>query len=408
MWKVVVSMIAGAGIFAFGAFASAANVDLSHCTPKKFKVTAYYSPLLYQEFYYRWNHKDEVILNGEGTHGASGKPVFHGMLAGPESYAFGTKISFPGRWVGEIADRGGAIVEQWERSNASYDRIDVWVGKGEEGLKRALSFGVQYLDAYVCPEDTYREDELWLNYDKIPVYEDFFHASLRVMSLWPDRRGPWVEALQDYLIVMWYMGKGRNTGYYGRETKAAVCKYQQDRLGMSWKEEYCGMFWPHTRYNMRYRLIDLGFSDLVWPQWSASLSAEEGIVAVENQHAPVVEHLSEKEVKISHAGEIVVEIPATLDERIVHHMFTTGEFKHYQFLEAMKKWDTGKAVRILERKLAYLGYLPYDRPARWIYNNEIIQAVYQFQLDHDVLRGDEDMSVWGYLGARTRAKINSL
>ncbi|MEI6773785.1 MAG: hypothetical protein WCL18_03010 [bacterium] len=42
--------------------------------------------------------------------------------------------------VGEIADRGGAIVLSGERGQ-KYDRIDVWMGKGEEGLIRALTFG---------------------------------------------------------------------------------------------------------------------------------------------------------------------------------------------------------------------------------------------------------------------------
>ena len=64
IWKVMLSMLAGAGIFAFGAMASAANFNLAGCTAKKFKVTAYYSPVKGQRFYYRGNYKDEVTLNG--------------------------------------------------------------------------------------------------------------------------------------------------------------------------------------------------------------------------------------------------------------------------------------------------------------------------------------------------------
>ena len=45
IWKVMLSMLAGAGIFAFGAMASATNFNLAGCTAKKFKVTAYYSPV---------------------------------------------------------------------------------------------------------------------------------------------------------------------------------------------------------------------------------------------------------------------------------------------------------------------------------------------------------------------------
>ena len=50
------------------------------------------------------------------------------MLAAPASYAFGTVVYFPALGVGEVADRGGAIVEAGERGHA-YDRIDIWMGK---------------------------------------------------------------------------------------------------------------------------------------------------------------------------------------------------------------------------------------------------------------------------------------
>jgi len=59
-------------------------------------ATAYYSPLPDQKYYLRNNHQAEVILNGKGTHGASGKGVFRGMIAAPKGYEFGTKIWIPG------------------------------------------------------------------------------------------------------------------------------------------------------------------------------------------------------------------------------------------------------------------------------------------------------------------------
>lgn len=39
-------------------------------------ATAYYSPLPDQRYYLRGNYEDERVLNGNGTHGASGKAVF--------------------------------------------------------------------------------------------------------------------------------------------------------------------------------------------------------------------------------------------------------------------------------------------------------------------------------------------
>ena len=78
---------------------------------RDFVVTAYYSPMPNQSFYLRGNYEAEKRLNGNGTHGASGKPVFTGMLAAPSSYSFGTRIEFDGLGVGIVEDRGGAIVE---------------------------------------------------------------------------------------------------------------------------------------------------------------------------------------------------------------------------------------------------------------------------------------------------------
>jgi hypothetical protein len=49
-------------------------------------ATAYYSPVPGQKYYLRGDYEREVILNGRGTHGASGKPVFEGMIAAPKDY----------------------------------------------------------------------------------------------------------------------------------------------------------------------------------------------------------------------------------------------------------------------------------------------------------------------------------
>jgi hypothetical protein len=49
-------------------------------------ATAYYSPVPGQKYYLRGDYEREVILNGRGTHGASGKAVFEGMIAAPKDY----------------------------------------------------------------------------------------------------------------------------------------------------------------------------------------------------------------------------------------------------------------------------------------------------------------------------------
>jgi hypothetical protein len=107
---------------------------------KTFIVTAYYSPLPNQSFYLRGNYEDEVVLNGEWVHGASGKKVFPWMLAAPKNYSFWTKIELEWIGLGSVEDRWWAIVNAGKRWY-EYDRIDIWMGYGDEWLRKALNWG---------------------------------------------------------------------------------------------------------------------------------------------------------------------------------------------------------------------------------------------------------------------------
>lgn len=114
---------------------------------QEFVITAYYSPKPDQCCYIRGSYGADVVLNGQGTNGADGTEVFPGMAAAPKSYAFGTIIELPGLGVVRVNDRGGAINEL---GNGSH-RLDLWVGEGEEGLARALTFGVRRVRGTIYP-----------------------------------------------------------------------------------------------------------------------------------------------------------------------------------------------------------------------------------------------------------------
>ncbi|MDQ7009226.1 MAG: hypothetical protein Q9M94_02955 [Candidatus Gracilibacteria bacterium] len=118
-----------------------------------FRITAYYSPLPNQTHYIMGDYKKELRMNGKGIRGASGKKVFSGMIAAPSKYSFGTKIKLKGLGVAEVADRGGAIVKAGER-NFKYDRIDIWVGHGEEGLQRAMYWGNRIIEGKVISKNS--------------------------------------------------------------------------------------------------------------------------------------------------------------------------------------------------------------------------------------------------------------
>jgi peptidoglycan hydrolase-like protein with peptidoglycan-binding domain/3D (Asp-Asp-Asp) domain-containing protein len=116
--------------------------DLKEATGKKktFIISAYYSPLPGQARYVTGSYAGDIRLNGDGVKSADGTQVYPGMVAAPKSYAFGTKMEIPGIGTVAVHDRGGAIVHTGERGNA-YDRLDVWMGYGDAGLKRALKWG---------------------------------------------------------------------------------------------------------------------------------------------------------------------------------------------------------------------------------------------------------------------------
>lgn len=87
------------------------------------------------------------------------------MLAAPKNYPFGTKIYFEWYGIGEVQDRGGAIVKAGERGH-SYDRIDIWMWYGDAGLTRAKTWGKRTIKGKVVvpsSENTLKfgESKLW-------------------------------------------------------------------------------------------------------------------------------------------------------------------------------------------------------------------------------------------------------
>ncbi len=116
---------------------------------KMFTITGYYSPLPDQDFYITGSYASEIRLNGNGIRGADSTSVYPGMMAAPRDYDFNTKICVPGFGCGAVHDRGQAIVKKGKRDLAKNDRLDLWMGYGDNGLLRALAWGVKHLECEV-------------------------------------------------------------------------------------------------------------------------------------------------------------------------------------------------------------------------------------------------------------------
>ena len=196
---------------------------------QQFVVTAYYSPLPNQCCYFRGNYEEEIAFNGKGIAGADGTPVYPGMIAGPDTYAFGTVIDLPGVGIGTIHDRGGRIIEWGD----DIHRIDIWMGYGEAGLARALAWGVRNVKGTVYPlgsENVPSEKLVLEHFDadskilaSLPKSDP---ADLVRMAEFGDREYS-VRILQSSLKDLGYF-TDTPTGQFGPVTQEALKRFQSE------------------------------------------------------------------------------------------------------------------------------------------------------------------------------------
>jgi len=140
------------------------KIDEPSLDERYFYVTAYYSPVPWQQKYTTWSYEWDVRLNWEWKHTASWKWVFSWLMAAPRNYAFGTKIYLEWMWIWSVEDRWGAIVNAWERWH-EYDRIDVWMWYGDEWLQRALKWGTRKVKWYVVDKN----QQITIEFDESPI-----------------------------------------------------------------------------------------------------------------------------------------------------------------------------------------------------------------------------------------------
>lgn len=107
-------------------------------TSQRIRTTAYYSPAPDQAAYATGTVEGDLALNGQGVRTADGTAPRHGVLAAPADYPFGTRMHLDGFGLGTVHDRGGKIVR-----HGNVDRVDVWMGHGEQGLHRARDWGIR-------------------------------------------------------------------------------------------------------------------------------------------------------------------------------------------------------------------------------------------------------------------------
>lgn len=348
---------------------SALSAHASSPETKNFIVTAYYSPLPGQSYYLRGSYEADIRLNGNGTHGASGKPVYVGMLAAPKHYQFGTVIHLEGLGTGTVDDRGGAIVKAGERGQ-EHDRIDVWMGEGEAGLRRALSWGKRTVRGTVFPDAPAESVSLKLASVPKVSLAAFVTKTVeeRVFSepIGPNSSTEMIRALSEKLSVSGYLPAGTRDRF-DAEMKFALIRFQSDRgLIKGPSDSNAGYYGPSTRKALK----------VVYE------SEMENRRAVSSE----LEGLSEALVgKVESAKSEV--------ERVRKALEAVG---------TPKENETGSHVRTLQEALGTLGYL--SAKPTGIFGPKTKEALADFQIEKGLVSSKSDPNA-GKFGKLTKSRL---
>ena len=349
-----------------------------------FVVTAYYSPLPDQEYYITGDYQKELRLNGQWIAWASGKWVFSGMLAAPGKYSFGTKVYLDGLGIGSVEDRGGAIVPAGQRWY-SYDRIDVWMGYGDEGLRRANFWGKRTVYGYVV--DSWNNTTI--DYTNVPApgwaitglkkagstttinlpvnTEIIKETSYIVPSVFDVSLGIWsdsssISEMQSIFAELGYMQKDYTDGEYDEITIDSIVDFQMEHAIISDPYEiWAGSFGPKTR------------------EWLKKLY-DDYILAIAEQEK-IDEEIEEiKEEALGKAS------------------------KYVESIWIPKYGDISSYVRELQKSLSTLWYFEYkDTAIFWVKTQN---ALIKYQLQNKVITSGEEL--WaGVFWPKTREQFTN-
>lgn len=327
-----------------------------------FITTAYYSPLQGQNHYVTGSYEGDIYLNGNGTNGADGTEVYPGMVAAPKTYAFGTKMYIPGIGLVAVHDRGGAIKSAGERGNA-YDRLDIWMGSGDEGLSRALSWGKRTIDIRVYGVSPSLVEDVY--------FEEFYQVSNAINStilsplefpsdIYFGSSGEEVVKMQQYLKDWGYL-KGEVDGFYGSDTAQAIFEFQMD-------------------FNIVYGPDELGaghFGINTRKKFDASIKGGDG---------------SNEIIETQKGSALMSKYSDLYEEK---ELFGT----------ALKLGDSGNTVRKLQEELVKLGYLRISPTGYFGETTE--HALFKYQQSIGLVASKDDAGA-GYLGPNTRDALNKI
>jgi peptidoglycan hydrolase-like protein with peptidoglycan-binding domain len=379
MIKIYSSLTLWAFIFTnfFSVNIARASEETDTQAKKLFIVTAYYSPLPDQKVYLRWSYEADIKLNWAWIAWASWKKVFPGMLAAPKSYSFWTKVFLEWFWVWEVADRWWAIItlENWE---TKVDRIDIWMWKWEEGLKRALSWWKRKIYGYNVANAT----DVNIDLAKFPAPDSAIKnlASIKketwILSenIWVNSPQEDIKELQKTLKEMWLFSWDIDW-VYSDSLKKVVRDYQ-----------------------LKEWLIDSASDIRAWYTWvktRASLKANLAIYKKKNrEQIELVKKEDERQKKLAQAKkEKETKLAKEINKKVDEHLASIWK---------PENGEISSEVRNLQKTMKLLWYFTDKDTA--IFWEKTKQAVINYQIDKWIIDDTSSKNAW-VVDNKTLAKL---
>jgi peptidoglycan hydrolase-like protein with peptidoglycan-binding domain len=153
------------------------------------------------------------------------------MIAAPQEFAFGTRIELPELGVvGTVHDRGSMI----KVGDDGVARLDLWMGHGEEGLARAMEWGVRRVKGHVYAPKFKEIPAESFELAKFPapesVLEHLPSNPIVLLHISDPKFGdtsPEVAAIQHALKTLGYFDHAI-TSEFGEVTRGALALFQRD------------------------------------------------------------------------------------------------------------------------------------------------------------------------------------
>lgn len=416
-----------------------------------FVISAYYSPLQGQERYVTGSYEKDIRLNGRGTNGADGTEVYPGMIAGPSTIPFGTKMEIPGIGVVAVHDRGGAIKSSME-TGKEYSRLDVWMGFGDTGLVRALNWGVRKVTVTVYGIDPDKKEEVYLEgYSEAErfIRNTVFAPQLFTEDLWYGAHGAEISKLQTYLQRLGYY-TGEISGLYDDATVDAIFAFQRDRkIVFSYSDMGAGHVGVQTRQALDQAIANLNeeaqklFSktfglgatgdDVKLMQETlkelgyfmkepTSVYDEDTVTAVYafQKENNIVKSSAEQGAgyfgprtsallasKIQTPENLTAKEDAVTEAKGVRLIENYGDLmeKPHLFTQTLSLGDTNSEVTALQEELKTLGYLRIAPTGS--YGEVTAHAVFKLQQAVGIVKNKDEQGA-GVIGPTTRAYLNDI